>query len=112
MSSDPYRVGTGELCSTGPIAGGLEPFQGFMLLERRVGNAVQNLGDEVLLQLLPVVVDGRLLVEEKCFGLLDFTLDPDLLGDSIDFLSTGTFFDFDLGCRVGSRRGRGRRGRS
>src|SRR3954467_14314150 len=81
-------------------------------LERRVGNAVQNLGNEVLLQLLPVVVDGRLLVEEKCFGLLDFTLDPDLLGDSIDFLSTGTFFDFDLGCRVRSRRGRGRRGRS
>src|SRR5262245_22984212 len=47
------------------------------LSERGVRNAVQDLGDEVLLQLLPVVVDGRLLVEEKCFGLLDFTLDPD-----------------------------------
>jgi hypothetical protein len=56
-----------------------------------VRNAVQNLGDEVLLQLLPVVVDGRLLVEEKCLGLLDFTLDPDLLGDSINLLSAGPF---------------------
>src|SRR5881398_1929617 len=83
------------------------------LSERGVRDAVQDLGDEVLLQLLPVVVDGRLLVEEKRFGLLDFTLDPDLLGDSIDLLATGPFFDLDLGCGIGGRgcRGRGTRRR-
>src|SRR5215831_6035680 len=44
-------------------------------LERGVRHAVEDLRDEVLLQLLPVVVDARLLVEEEGLGLLDLAFD-------------------------------------
>src|SRR4029077_3078698 len=75
------------------------------------GDAVDDLGDEVLLQFLPVVVDGGLLVEEKRLGLLDLALDADLFGDSVDFLSPRPFLDLHLWRRVGGRGGRWRRGR-
>src|ERR1022692_3601957 len=110
-----YRVGPGELCSTGPVAGGLGPSQGAIFLKRWSGNAVQYLRDEVLLQFLPVVVDARLLIEKERLRLLDLALDPDLVGDAVDLLTARPFFDLHLGRAVGGGwrggRSRGRRRR-
>src|SRR5262245_25749273 len=75
-------------------------------LERCPRDAVENLGDEVLFQLLPVVVDARLLIEEERLGLLDLAFDPDLVGDAVDLLAASALLDLDLrrGVRVCGRR--------
>jgi hypothetical protein len=66
-------------------------------LEGGARHAVENLGNHVLLQFLPVIVDAGLLIEKERFGLLDLALNADLLGDAVDLLAAGSALDFDLG---------------
>src|SRR5579862_5615609 len=75
-------------------------------LERRVRDALEDLRDEVLLQLLPVVVDAGLLIEEERLGLLDLALDADLVLDHVRLLAVRALPDIDLGGGVGGRRRR------
>src|SRR5205085_1129483 len=63
------------------------------LLERVLRRRLENLGQEVLLQVLPLVIDIAALQHIERVRLLDATLDDDALGDAIDLLSRGGLFD-------------------
>src|SRR5881396_2645888 len=61
--------------------------------ERRPVDAFHDPRKEILLQLLPVVVDARLLVEEERLGLLDLAFDSDVLGNPVDLLAARATLD-------------------
>src|SRR3954463_7583232 len=78
----------------GGLAAGLamEGYSTSSRLEGRARHAVQDLGYEILLQLLPIVIDAGFLKDIEGFRLLDFAVDVDGVDDPVDSLPTGTPF--------------------